>query len=56
MNDHDMLLVMTICELLGTSAYPGDVERAYEQAKGKLKASREPITPAQVYIPPRQLS
>lgn len=53
MNDHDMLLVMTICELLGKDAYPEDVERAYRQAQGKLKTSRAPITPVHVAIPPR---
>jgi hypothetical protein len=53
MNDHDLLLVMTICELLGKSVYPGDVEVAYQQAQGKLKTSREPSTPGDVSFPLR---
>jgi hypothetical protein len=53
MNDHDVLLVMTICQILGKDPYPDEVEREFKQAKQKLDTSREPPTPAQVYIPPR---
>ena len=48
MNQHDMLLILTLCELLEKSVEPKEVERAYEEAKRKLEAHREP--PPEGYI------
>ena len=37
MNKHDVLLVMTICELLGTSVDPKQVRETYEAAKQRME-------------------
>jgi hypothetical protein len=53
-NDHDLLLTMTICKLLGREVGPGDVEVAFKQAREALKALRDWSQPAETTpIPPR---
>lgn len=42
MDDHDIILVMAICELLGKSVAPKDVEKAIEKAREKLERSGQP--------------
>lgn len=46
MNDHDLLLIVTICNLLGHKIGPGDVEIAFKQAQESLKALRDWTPPA----------
>ena len=46
MNQHDMLFILTLCELLDKSVEPKEVERAYEEAKRKLEAHRQPTPEA----------
>ncbi len=46
MNEHDMLLILTLCELLEKSVRPSDVEYAYEEAKRKLESDHGPTPPA----------
>jgi hypothetical protein len=41
MNDHDLLLAMTICELLGKDVYPRDVKDAFKHAQEKFKAFQD---------------
>lgn len=41
MNDRDMLLTITICNLLGHKISPGDVEIAFKQAQESLRALRD---------------
>jgi hypothetical protein len=48
MKPNEMLLVLTICELLGKSVDVLDVDRAYEEAKRKLDQSREPLRKAEI--------
>jgi hypothetical protein len=43
MNEEDMLLVMTICELLGKSPSPHDVEATYRKAEKRLR--QQPAAP-----------
>lgn len=49
MDQREMLLIMTACQLLGESVTPKDIEREYEKAKKRLegflhpKPPREPI-------------
>lgn len=37
MDEHEMLLAMAICELLGKDAYPKQVAEAFKHAQEKLK-------------------
>jgi hypothetical protein len=41
MNEHEMLLTMAICTLLGKDVYPNDVADAFKQAQEKLKRYQE---------------
>ncbi len=41
MNERDMLLTMTICELLGKDVFPGQVKDAFKHAQEKLKTFQE---------------
>jgi hypothetical protein len=41
MDEHEMLLAMAICELLGKKVYPNEVADAFKQAQEKLKRYRE---------------
>jgi hypothetical protein len=41
MNEHEMLLAMAICELLGKAVYPNQVADAFKLAQEKLKSYRE---------------
>lgn len=37
MNERDVLLVITICELLGKSVDPKEVRETYERARQRMK-------------------
>jgi hypothetical protein len=52
MNDHDLLLTMMICELLGKDVYPGHVKDAFKHAQEKLKTFQESIQPARESLLP----
>jgi hypothetical protein len=54
MDEREMLLVLTICELLGKSFDAPEVERAYETAKETLRRAKESPRSAYVYFPPQQ--
>lgn len=41
MDEHEMLLAMAICELLGKDVYPNQVVEAFIQAHEKFKRYRE---------------
>jgi hypothetical protein len=41
MDEHEMLLAMAICELLGKDVYPNQVAEAFKRAQEKLKRYRE---------------
>jgi hypothetical protein len=41
MDEHEMLLAMAICELLGKDVYPNQVVDAFKHAQEKLKRYRE---------------
>jgi hypothetical protein len=51
MNQHDMLLVLTICELLAPekSVDARDVTRAYEEARRKVELANQPPMEAEIY-------
>jgi hypothetical protein len=42
MSETDMLLIMTLCDLLGKSTDPRSVERAYQKAKAHLQRVNQP--------------
>jgi hypothetical protein len=42
MDEHEMILALAICELLGKTVTPDDVEKAFEKAKKRLERSRQP--------------
>ncbi len=48
MNDHDIILAMAICQLLGKSVTPKDVEKAIEKAEERF--CRPPHQPIQAKI------
>ncbi len=50
MNEHEMLLAMAICELLGKDVYPNQVAEAFKHAQEKLKSIGNP----QAIIPSRR--
>jgi hypothetical protein len=41
MDEHEILLAMAICELLGKDVYPNQVAEAFKHAREKLKTYRE---------------
>lgn len=44
MDEHEMLLAMAICELLGKAVYPKEVADAFTHAQEKLKSYRESVS------------
>lgn len=48
MDEEDMILALAICDLLGKSVAPKDVEKAYEIAKKRLERLDQPPRPAKV--------
>ena len=46
MSEDEMLLVMTILELLGNPKSPNEITYAYGEAKRRLEESRKPRQPA----------
>ena len=48
MDERDMLLVLTICELLGKSTKASTVEKAFENAKKELDRLGRPPREAQI--------
>jgi hypothetical protein len=55
MNERDLLLTMTICELLEKNVYPAAVRDAFKHAQEKLKTFQESTQPAsKSLLPPHQ--
>jgi hypothetical protein len=55
MNERDMLLTMTICELLGKDVFPGQVKDAFKHAQEKLKTFQESTRSAsESLLPPHR--
>ncbi|MDR3725508.1 MAG: hypothetical protein P4K86_00560 [Terracidiphilus sp.] len=50
MDDHDIVLAMAICEILGESVKPDVVEREFEKAKERLYRIRHPREPRQAKL------
>jgi len=51
----DMLLTMTICELLGKDVFPGQVKDAFKHAQEKLKTFQESTRSAsESLLPPHR--
>jgi hypothetical protein len=42
MNEKDVILALAICDLLGKSVTPKEVEKAFEKAEKRLELSRQP--------------
>lgn len=42
MNDHDIILALAVCQLLGKSVTPKDVEKAIEDVEKRLERSHHP--------------
>jgi len=49
MNKNEMLLVMTICNLMGKEARPHDVQTAYRESKEKLEQSEMPPLKGEIF-------
>lgn len=54
MNKHDVLLVMTICELLGKSVDPKEVKETYEAARQRMDRLDDPPEPGYISRAPRR--
>jgi len=48
MEEKEMILALAICDLLGKSVTPKDVERAFETARKKLERLGQPPREARV--------
>jgi hypothetical protein len=48
MDENDMVLALAICELLGQSVSPSDVEKAFEKARKKLERLGQPSREAKI--------
>jgi len=48
MDDRDVILALAICDLLGKSVTPRDVEKAFEKAKKQLERLGQPPRPAKI--------
>jgi hypothetical protein len=48
MDDKDLLLVMTICDLLGKPVKPEEVDKAFAKAQERLERSGRPPREAKI--------
>lgn len=48
MDDHEIILALAICDLLGKSVTPKQVQSAFEKAAKRLELSRQPPREAKI--------